>query len=357
MKSFSGGKRQLKPVNKKLVFIRVDAGHKRGMGHLFRMINLSGVLSSMDVESLFLINEDEVLEQILSEKESSYMAYPSNTSEPEIIQDIFKNTKDLPSIWIYDILNTEMSWIKSIKAKDIKVVTFDDEKGGLQEADLVINSIVHSWGGYAKESINVPLLEGTAYAILQPSVFNLRKERVIGDEEFLKVGITMGGSDTHGSTLVILKSVLDILDNYKFHVFTGPHFLHQNDLGAIMDSIHLDILDISVKHAVPDLHLELDHMDVVICGGGITMYEACAMGLPVLPFANEDHEEKNIDFFLSVNACLPIGSINNIDYDEIGSKVNEYLANHEVLNQTARYALNCVTDGTLKCSESILSLL
>ena len=211
-----------------------------------------------------------------------------------------------------------------------------------------------SWGGYKKESINVPLLEGTAYAILQPSVFNLRKERVIGDEEFLKVGITMGGSDTYGSTLVILKSVLDILDSYKFHVFTGPHFLHQKDLDAIMDSIHLDI---SVKHAVPDLHLELDHMDVVICGGGITMYEACAMGLPVLPFANEDHEEKNIDFFLSVNACLPIGSINNIDYDEIGSKVNEYLANHEVLNQTARYALNCVTDGTLKCSESILSLL
>ncbi len=344
-------------TERKSVYIRLDANHAKGMGHLYRMLVLANVLISYRLLITFIVKCNVITENILKSNKFKYLSFPESMSEENIIALTLSNHKSLPDLWVFDVLSTETVWIKLIKEKNIKVVCFDDEKGGLQEADLVINSIVHSWGRYDKESINVPLLEGTAYAILQPSVFNLRKERVISDEELLKVGITMGGSDTHGSTLVILKSVLDILDNYKFHVFTGPHFLHQNDLDAIMDSIHLDILDISVKHAVPDLHLELDHMDVVICGGGITMFEACAMGLPVLPFANEDHEEKNIDFFLSVNACLPIGSINNIDYDEIGSKVNEYLANHEVLNQTARYALNCVTDGTLKCSESILSLL
>ena len=301
----NGGIRR-RMTERKSVYIRLDANHAKGMGHLYRMLVLANVLISYRLLITFIVKCNVITENILKSNKFKYLSFPESMSEENIIALTLSNHKSLPDLWVFDVLSTETVWIKLIKEKNIKVVCFDDEKGGLQEADLVINSIVHSWGRYDKESINVPLLEGTAYAILQPSVFNLRKERVIGDEEFLKVGITMGGSDTHGSTLVILKSVLDILDNYKFHVFTGPHFLHQDYLDAIMDSIHLDI---SVKHAVPDLHLELDTMDVVICGGGVTLFEICAMGLPVLAFANEVHEEKTIKYFSQHGACINIGSV------------------------------------------------
>jgi len=55
--------------------------------------------------------------------------------------------------------------------------------------------------------------------------------------------------------------------------------------------------------------LELDTMDVVICGGGVTLFEICAMGLPVLAFANEVHEEKTIKYFSQHGACINIGSV------------------------------------------------
>ena len=297
------------------------------------MINLSGVLSSMDVESLFLIKEDEVSEQILSERKSSYMAYPSNTSEPEIIQDIFKNTKDLPSIWIYDILNTEMSWIKSIKAKNIKVVTFDDEEGGLEAADLVVNPIVHSWGNYNPSSTRARLLEGAEYAVLNPRVFELRKERVIRLDTTLSIGITMGGSDTYGVTVSMIEAI-DVINigEIDITVFTGHHFEHMLELGNVVEKCRHKI---EIKNMVKNIHEELDTMNVVICGGGVTLFEVSTMGLPPLAFANEPHEELTIRYFQSLGACGSIGSRTKLIEGSIGEKLNEYLNNIPLLNSFA----------------------
>jgi spore coat polysaccharide biosynthesis predicted glycosyltransferase SpsG len=320
-------------VNKKLVFIRVDADHKRGMGHLFRMINLSGVLSSMDVESLFVIKKDEITERILDGKNVSYTVFPERASELEIIQDILKKAKDFPGIWIYDILNTEISWIKSIKDKNVKVVTFDDEAGGLESADLVINSIVHSWGNYNPSSTRARLLEGAEYAVLNQRVFELRKERTIRPGHPFSIGITMGGSDTYGVTVPMVEA-LDVISigNIDITVFTGPHFEHMPELEKVVGKCRHKI---EIKNMVENIHEELDTMNVVICGGGVTLFEVSAMGLPPLAFANEPHEELTIKYFQSLGACGNIGSRTKLIEAWVSEKLKEYLNNISLLNSFA----------------------
>ena len=342
-------------MNKKLVLIRVDANHRRGMGHLFRMINLSGVLFSMGVESLFVIREDDVAERILGEKEASYTVYPSGTSELEIIQDILKTAKDFPDVWIYDILNTEISWIKSIKEKNVKVVTFDDEAGGLESADLVINSIVHSWGNYNPSSTRARLLEGAEYAVLNQRVFELRKERTIRPGHPFSIGITMGGSDTYGVTVPMVEA-LDVISigNIDITVFTGPHFEHMPELEKMVKKCRHRV---EIKHMVKDIHEELNTMNVVICGGGITLFEVSTMGLPPLAFANEPHEELTIRYFQSLGACGSIGSRTKLKEGWVREKLKEYLNNISLLNSFAssnykRFRQNC----TLKPALEIVGL-
>lgn len=320
-------------MNKKLVFIRVDANHKRGMGHLFRMLTLSDVFASMDVESFFVIREDEIAERILGERKASYTVYPSNTSELEIIQDILKKTKNFPSIWIYDILNTEISWIRSIKEKNIKVVAFDDESGGIKEADVVINPIVHSWGNYNPSATRARLLEGAEYAVLNPRVFELRKERIIRLDSPFSIGITMGGSDTYGVTVSMIEAlnVINIGEN-RITVFTGPHFEHMSELERVVEKCRRRV---EIKIMVKNIHEELNTMNVVICGGGITLFEVSAMGLPPLAFANEPHEELTIRYFQSLGACGSIGSRTKLKEGWVRDKLKEYLNNISLLNSFA----------------------
>ena len=52
-------------------------------------------------------------------------------------------------------------------------------------------------------------------------------------------------------------------------------------------------------------------MDIIICGGGQTLFEMCALGLPTLALANELHEEQTIDFISKRNSCINLGSVHH----------------------------------------------
>ena len=130
--------------------------------------------------------------------------------------------------------------------------------------------------------------------------------------------------------------------------------LHQRELSSLLPTLDFDV---SITHFPSDLHQELNSNDVINCGGGVTLFEACSMGFPVLSFANEFHEEKNIDYFSSLNFCRFLGSIKDVDIKGIGGRLNAFLSDIELLNEMSNSAFNTVKDGTNNCVESICNIL
>lgn len=337
-----------------MIYIRIDAGPVRGMGHLYRMLTLADRLAACRQPVTFVIRNDDATKKILDARGAGYKSFPSSMGEEEIIRKSLAGHGPLPDLWIFDLLDTDPVWPRSIRKKKIKVVSFDDTKGSLTEADLVINAIVHSWDAYEARDVKVPLREGLAYAIINPSAIRQRRKRVIAREGPLAVAITMGGSDTHASSLAMLEALADRApDSHRIHLFTGPGFSHERELSSLVNSLSRPV---SVRRAVPDLHRELNPMDVVICSGGVTLLEVCAMGLPALAFAGELHEEKNIRYLSSLKACLPIGSICTVDTKRLKDKIGEFLSNRDLLNETASSAMRCVGDGTDACAQAICGL-
>ena len=338
-----------------MIYIRVDANHNRGMGHLYRMLTLAEILICRAQRVKFIIKSNEASEKILDARDIDYLSFPVSIEEEEVIRKSLTEQESLPDLWIFDCLDTDVAWIRLIKENKIKVVCFDDTKAGLQQADLVINALVHSWESYENKDAKAPILEGLAYAIINPNAVKYRKKRVLSQGKPLQIAITMGGSDTHGSSLVILEAIAKKkLNECGLYLFTGPHFQHQKELSLLLDSMSCRTV---VKHAVSNLHQELDSKDVVICAGGITLLEICAMGLPALAFANEQHEERNISHLLSLNACLLLGSISSVNIEELKARISALLLDIKLLNEVAASAICSVTDGTTNCGRAVLNLL
>jgi spore coat polysaccharide biosynthesis predicted glycosyltransferase SpsG len=281
------------------MMIRLDAGHKRGMGHLFRMLLLADYLRPAGFDARFLLRDNAVSRKVLAETPFAGLFCPVDSSEEAIIDTGLEQCRR-PDLWIFDVLSTRAGWVRRVKNKGIPVVCFDDLAGGPSDADLVINAIAGCWpsppGG-------PQVLNGPKYAIVDPEILRLSKPRRDRRRSF-QVGVTMGGSDTHGAT-VQLAGVLTQMADIGVTLFLGPHFLHDAELQAVLAGTDSRC---EVRRAVPDLHRELVAMDAVICGGGQTLYELCGLGLPILAFANEPHEEQTIAYFERRRACVNIGS-------------------------------------------------
>ena len=332
-------------MNNRVVFIRLDANHDRGLGHLFRMLTLSEQLKVCNLSVTFIIRENVIAEKILKDKGYNYLVFPETLTEEMIILGCLREKENYPSLWIFDILSTEAMWVNKVKEKFIKVICFDDDQGGLLAADLVINPIIYCWDTYKKQDVEVPILEGNSCTLFSLSVQINRRKRIIPHNKQLSIGITMGGSDTHGSTVILVKALLELEpDKYNLSIFTGPHFLHQKELFKLLESFTGDF---TIQHHVVDLHKELNNMDVVICGGGSTLFEVCSMGLSVLAFANESHEEMTIRYLESIGVCSSIGSVSEIDLELITNKCYTILSNYKKLNELSLAAFNYFSDNTI----------
>ena len=282
-----------------MILIRLDADHTRGMGHLFRMILLAGQFRQVGFDCLFLLRENAVSRKVLSNASLPGRFFPTDSAEEDIIEaGLIEHGP--PDLWIFDMLDTHTDWIHRIKRRATSVVCFDDREGGPLAADLVINAIVGCWDS---SITGEHVLSGPRYAIIDPDILPLPRSRRLQTRD-LRLGVSMGGSDTHGVT-VKLAQVLTRLPDIDVTFFLGPHFLHEDDVQAVLAG---NDCCCAVRRAVPDLHRELTAMDAVICGGGQTLFELCSLGMPILAFANEVHEEETIAFFERRRVCFNIGS-------------------------------------------------
>ena len=338
------------------IIIRLDANHERGMGHLYRMITLSELFREKGFEILFLIRENKVAEEILKQKNEAFKKFPEEQNEVEIISEFFYGCHQLPSLWIFDILNTEKNWVTLITERQVPSVCFDDLKGGLFAADLVINAIAGCWDANEADCSS-KVLKGPSFAITKPYIRNVRNNWRRLPSEKIKVAITMGGSDTYGATIKV-GNVLSKLDNLEIDLmfFLGPNFQHETELDELVQRIPFNY---SVKKAVKDIHRELMETDVLFCGGGQTMLEACAMGLPVLSLANEPHEEKTIVYFSQRNACVNIGSVHKMIYTErILSFFEKFKAMPDDISSIINNAKELVDGrGACRCRDECLLLI
>jgi spore coat polysaccharide biosynthesis predicted glycosyltransferase SpsG len=179
-------------------------------------------------------------------------------------------------IWINDRLDTDEAHGMAIKSQSVRLVTFDDCGGGAHMADLNVSALA---GINTAHISGNRVLTGEEWLVLNPEFVRFRRQRTA----LKRLLVTMGGSDTYGVTLRIVRLLIQARRTAT--VVTGPLFAHKSEIESMTNST-----GIYWRSGVPDMgELYYGH-DLAITGGGITPFEAASTGLPVIIVANELHE-------------------------------------------------------------------
>lgn len=243
------------------------------MGHLFRALNLAEALGNEGQSSTFYINNHIPTIKILADRSLSHRILVSEDWTANGIASLI--ARDNINLWINDRHNTAFRQAQSVKATGIPLVTFDDRGPGAALADLHVAALSFD-ENEALEGKKV--LRGVNYLILNPQIKKYKRTR----ESFGRLIVTLGGSDTHGVTIRVVK----ILKTMKLAatIVIGPAFKHLKKLEKELKGPFI------LKQSVPSLIEEFFHHDLAITGGGITPFEANASGLPCVVIANEEFE-------------------------------------------------------------------
>lgn len=277
--------------------ICIESSHSKGMGHLFRMLNFSEYLKNQNEAFIFLINKNQKTKKILESKHINF--------EIVDLDDVTSNWESAIiykygiECWLNDRLDTCEQHARNVDKNGTKLITFDDLGSGAKHSNINICGLFFNHDGLEGKSV----LKGVKYLILNSEINRAKRERAA----LQKIIVTLGGSDTYGVTVKVVKLLKQ--NNIAATIHLGPSFAHEKELAEELN------INYSIIRQVPSLIAELNRYDLAITGGGVTPFEANASGLPCLVIANELFEIPNGQFL-----------------DKIGS--SKFLGHHENINET-----------------------
>ncbi|NTU42058.1 MAG: hypothetical protein HGA78_03205 [Nitrospirales bacterium] len=280
-----------------LCLLCIEASHQRGMGHLYRAMNLATGLLEGCADAVFVMNADEPSEEILRQRGFLYEILPSYPGPSGWEEEIISRYR--PSWWINDRMDTTAGHAERVLGAGIRLATFDDHGEGGNLADF--NCLAMDLNPLHKKTNG---LYGPDYIILSPRAGNLRSRAYLPGNP-LHLLITLGGSDTYGVTPMVLTALAGLGLSLRISVVLGPNFRSHRELAQSIKGIEGSV---AIHQAVDDLIGLIASADMLVCGGGVTLFEAAAVGTPALMIANEPHELPVTQWFAQEGFGISAGS-------------------------------------------------
>tara|TARA_B100000780_G_scaffold102373_1_gene71548 strand:+ start:2579 stop:3649 length:1071 start_codon:yes stop_codon:yes gene_type:complete len=249
---------------------------------------------------------------------------------------------------IVDRLSTSEVWMRKLKSGKTKVISFDDTGNGAIYSDVLINGILHDFIERKARYVG--------YEYLYLNDLNIVGNRIIRDK-ITNIVVTFGGYDSRDLTGFFLDSLISsarilgssisielLVSNESDQVIVN----WRNKIDQLLAS---NICNIDMFIRPSDFYKRLSNADFAIVSGGLTVFEALAMGVPVIGLPQYEHQNKTLQN-LNQKGALILGSdnmeldsslffnrfINLLDssslrlkQSEIGKKLIDGLGNNRVI--------------------------
>lgn len=289
-------------LNKTRVAIYVNGNNKRGIGHIYRALELADeFFSKPDI-----YYDSNQTDQTVFGK-TTHNLIPVNG-----IAELFEICKkEQYDIFINDILTTSIDYMIGLRTvlPKAKLINFEDDGEGQVKADLVFNALL--------SENDLPQVKAGERYYISGKMF-MFYEPIIIKEKVQRVFISFGGADpqNYSDRLLALACKPEYKD-YHFVVVLGRA---KQNVNLLMEYNRRD--NIEVLYDVRNMPELMTSCDIGITSRGRTGYELCMLGIPSIAMAQNEREEKH-GFVCNENGFTYIGL--NPDDEIIESNLKMYL--------------------------------
>ena len=289
-------------LNIKKTAIYVNGNNKRGIGHIYR---------ALEIADEFYVKPD--------------IYYDKNQTDPKVfgntrhnimpvdgIAELFQICKEKKyKVFINDILTTSIDYMIGLRSvlPDAKIINFEDDGEGIIKADLVFNALYH-------DAEYPQIHAGEKYYICGKTFMFYEPIKI--KEEVKRVFIAFGGADPQNYSDRLLNIISKPeYEKYHFSVVLGRAKYNVDKLLEFNKYPNIEVLyDIS---NMPEI---MTNCDIGVTSRGRTGYELALLGVPSIAMAQNHREEKH-GFVCNENGFSYIGL--NPDDEIIESNLKMYL--------------------------------
>jgi CMP-N-acetylneuraminic acid synthetase len=289
-------------LNAQKVAIYVNGNNKRGIGHIYR---------ALEIADEFYVKPD--------------IYYDKNQTDPKVfgktthqikavdgIAELFDICRrEQYTIFINDILTTSIDYMIGLRSvlPNAKIINFEDDGEGIQKADLVFNALY--------EDTEFPQIHAGEEFYICGKTFMFYEPIKIKDQ-VKRVFISFGGADPQNYTDRVMNIVIKPeYDNYEFVVALGRAKHNVEELLAYNKYKNMTVL-----YDVTNMPELMSSCDVAITSKGRTSFELALLGIPSIAMAQNHREEKH-GFVCNENGFSYIGL--NPDDEIIESYLRMYM--------------------------------
>lgn len=260
-------------LQNKKVAIYVNGNNKRGVGHVYRALELADEFYTKP-DIYYDINQTDA--KIFGKTTHNLIGVNG-------IGELLEHAKEKQyDIFINDVLTTSIDYMIAIRQAlpNAGLVNFEDDGEGIYKADLVINAL------YQSSDLNY-VKTGEKYYISSKLFMFYEPIRV--KEKVEKAFISFGGADPQNYSDRLLNIITQSkYQDKKFVVVLGRA---KKNIDELLEYNKYD--NVEVFHDIENMPEVMAECDIAITSRGRTGYELALLGIPSIAMAQNQREEKH----------------------------------------------------------------
>ncbi len=227
---------------------------------------------------------------------------------------------------ILDVFGTPLAYRSALRSQVARLAIIDDTGGpGPWSADVIINQNYGALAAlYPDHDDDATLLFGPRYALLRPEFDRWRTIGRRSNDEVRRIAVSLGGTDPKDVSSLVL-SALETLptSDWQAIVVAGAANPRADALKARAAAADKPI---RVMQSPGSMARLLAWADLAILAGGVTVWEALSLGVPIIGIAVADNQIRAAEMLHRDRLWHYLGRVEEIDSGRIAEATVRLLA-------------------------------